>query len=86
MWPLGLMTMSVVGGQNNAQPSYVAGWPLGQTTIISSHIQAERSCSTECRCSLPYPLWRHLTLTNYVSLMTQGQAYTTQEITGCLHK
>ena len=34
-WPLGLTTMSIVGGQRNTiQPSYVGGWPLSQLTIV----------------------------------------------------
>ena len=49
-WPLGLTTMSIVGGQmNNIQPSCVVGQPLNQLTT-SGHIQAERSCTPECSC------------------------------------
>ena len=51
-WPLGLMSMSVVGGQmNNIQPSCVVGQPLKQLTM-NGHIQAERSCTVECICVL----------------------------------
>ena len=47
-WPLGLTTLSIVGGQmNNVQPSCAARQPLNQLAT-SGHIQAEISCTTEC--------------------------------------